>query len=67
MDKLSKKDQRTLDMALAQARAGNYEAAQRVARSFVASSPTDAIHAKRKAAVAEVSLDLCQHVNMTAA
>jgi len=56
MTKLSKQDQRILDMALAQAEAGNYEAAQRGVQAFVRSAPTEAIHAKRKAAVTEAIL-----------
>ena len=64
MNGLSKRDQRLFDMVLAQAKAGNHDAARQGANAFVRSAPTDAIHAKRKAAVAEHITTILPTVNV---
>jgi hypothetical protein len=61
-DMLSKTDQRNFNMlhasAKAAAAAGHHSHAQNILRGFVASAPTDAVAQKRKAAVANVILDV---------
>lgn len=64
MSKLSKADQRTMDMILAHARNGNHTGAQQLARSFLASAPGDAVAAKRKAAVTENIFDIIERVDL---
>lgn len=64
MTNLSKIDRRTMDMILAHARAGNYTGAQQLARSFIASAPSDAVAAKRKAAVTENIFDIIECVDL---
>ena len=53
MIKLSKIDQRTVDMIINLAKNGSYAGAQQLARSFIASAASDKISAKRRAALTE--------------
>jgi hypothetical protein len=64
MTNLSKTDARTITLILAHARNGNHVGAQQLARSFVASAPSDKVAAKRRAAVAEHITEILETVRI---